>query len=72
MKYPAFVYELDDIESEFANGGVYLFAKSYSLTVIDPNPDNLLVDKIVTSFNCEFDRHYQKNNLNHYVFSLFF
>lgn len=35
MKYPAIVYALDDIENTFANNGVYLSERKYSVTVID-------------------------------------
>lgn len=39
MKYPAIVYALNDIENTFANDGVYLSARKYSVTVIDSDPD---------------------------------
>ncbi len=72
MKYPAIVYGLDDIENTFADGGVYLSKKQYAVTVIDKNPDNELVDKVAALPTCRFGRHYKSDNLNHYVFSLYF
>jgi len=35
MQYPAIVYELSDIKSLYANGGVYLFGRKYTLTLVD-------------------------------------
>ena len=69
MKYPAIVYALDDIENTFANNGVYLSARKYSVTVIDSDPDSFLVSKVASM---RFNRHYTKDNLNHYVFEIFF
>lgn len=72
MKYPAIVYALDDIQNTFANDGVYLFEKKYSVTVIDTDPDNQIVDSIAGMPTSRFNRYYTKDNLNHYVFEIFF
>ena len=72
MSYPAIRFTLNGIESEHANDGVYILNKSYSLTLIDPNPDNVIVDKIASLPNCRFDRHYKADNLNHYTFTLYY
>lgn len=72
MKYPAIVYELDDIENEFADDGVYLSKKRYSTTLIDKNPDSLFVDKLALFPTSEFVRHYTADNLHHWVFRIFY
>lgn len=72
MNYPAIVYVLDDIENTFADGGVYLSNRRYSLTLIDKNPDSLFIDALMNLPNCQFSRHYKSDNLNHYVFLLYF
>lgn len=72
MNYPAIVYGLEDIENTFANDGVYLSRKKYSVTIIDKNPDSPIVDKVATLPTCRFNRHYKSENLNHYVFLLYF
>ena len=69
---PRHVYALDDIENTFANDGVYLSARKYSVTVIDSDPDNSLVDKVASMPTSRFNRHYTKDNLNHDVFEIFF
>lgn len=72
MNYPAIVYTLNDIENTFADDGVYLSNKNYSITVIDKNPDSTFVDKVAKLPACRFNRHYKNENLNHYVFSFHF
>lgn len=71
MKYPAIVYELDNIISTYANNGVYSSHKKYSVTLIDFNPDSLFVDKLTKLPKCRFVTHYKSDNLNHWVFSLY-
>ena len=63
MKYPAIVYALDDIENTFANDGVYLSARKYSVTVIDSDPDSSLVGKVASMPTSRFNRHYMKKKL---------
>ena len=72
MKYPAIVYGLDDIGNTFANDGVYLSQRKYSVTVIDENPDSPIVCKVATLPTCRFNRHFESDNLNHDVFILNF
>ena len=72
MNYPAIVYGLDSIENTYANDGVYLSYRKYSVTVIDKDPDSPLVGKVATLPTCRFIRHYEKDNLNHDVFEIFF
>lgn len=72
MNYPAIVYGLDGIENTYANDGVYLSYRKYSVTVIDKDPDSPLVGKVATLPTCRFIRHYEKDNLNHDVFTIFF
>jgi hypothetical protein len=72
IKYPAIVYELNNIRSKFADGGTYLFNSEYLVTVIDKDPDSSIVVKVLTLPMCRFDRHFESDNLNHYVFVLYF
>lgn len=72
MKYPAIVYGLDNIENSFANDGVYFSKRRYLITVIDKDPDSSIIDKVVALPTCRFNRHYESDNLNHDVFTLFY
>lgn len=71
LKYPAIVYSLKQIESDFANNGVYKRTPSYEAILIDKNPDSEYIDKILQLPYCRFDRHYKADNLNHFVFTIY-
>lgn len=72
MRYPAIVYERDDLDIDYANNNQYRRAKRYSVTVIDRNPDSAIVDKVSRLPLCAFNRHFVVDNLNHDVFTLYF
>lgn len=72
LNYPAIVYSCYDIENVRADNQVYMQHTAYQLTVIDKNPDSDIVKKVSILPKCSFDRHYSKDNLNHYVFTLYF
>ena len=68
INYPAIVYSREDIVNVFADDIVYAQNHTYKLTVIDPNPDSEIVNKISKLSMCRFDRHFKSDNLNHDVF----
>lgn len=72
LQYPCIIYKLNDIDKRYANNKAYLFDKSYTLTYIDKNPDNVMTDKILKLPYCDFERTFQSDNLNHYVFRLYY
>lgn len=71
MQYPAIVYSLSNIQSNFANNGSYMMTPSYEAILIDKNPDNEYVEALLKLPYCRFDRHYKADNLNHYVFTIY-
>lgn len=72
MDYPAIVYELSDIPNLYANDGVYLSGRQYSVTIIDKDPDSIFVGMIAELPTSSFDRHFRADNLNHWVFTIFY
>lgn len=72
MNYPCIVYNLDDINSKFADNYPYTVERRYSLTLIDKDPDSSIIDKIIKLQKCIFDRHFVADNLNHNIFILYF
>lgn len=72
LKYPCILYELSDIWVDHADDDIYRKFKQYMITVIDKDPDSGLPDKINDLKYCEMDRFYVSNNLNHWVFTLYF
>lgn len=72
MKYPAIVYALDDIATRHANDLVYNAKRRYTITFITENPDSKVVEEFAYLQLCRFNRHYKSDNLNHYVFELYY
>lgn len=72
LKYPCIIYELKTIQKEIANNKMYLKHKCYMVTYIDEDPDSEIPDKLQELNYCDFDRHFKSDNLNHYVFTLYF
>lgn len=72
VQYPCIIYERDGSNLEHAANRLYRHTKRYQVTVIDRNPDSALPDMVIELPMCEFVRSYTADNLNHYVFNLFF
>lgn len=72
MKYPAIVYNLNDIENIYSNTKVYGQKISYSVIIIDPNPDSKIGYEFSKRVLCSFERFYTSNNLNHFVYTLYY
>jgi hypothetical protein len=72
MQYPAIVYERSGTRSEYADNSLYRGTKQYQVMVIDRNPDSELPDQVERLPLCSFERWFAADNLNHWVFTLFF
>lgn len=72
LKYPAIVYALDGIESKHANNSVYGLKRRYLVTFITDDPDSPIINELVSLDLCRFIRPYESDNLNHYVFELYY
>lgn len=72
MAYPAVVYVLDREATQFADNLPYRSASGYTVTVIHPDPDNAIKDKVAALPYCTFNRRYAEDGLNHDVYILYF
>lgn len=72
IKYPAIVYERDDIVNDHADDLPYLQHYRYMITVIDKNPDSPIIPIIAKLPKCRFNRHFASENLNHDIFTIYF
>lgn len=72
LTYPCIVYKRDSAIIEHADNAPHRNLKAYLVTVIDPNPDSSIPDKIAKLPTCYYNRFYTADNLNHDVFKLFF
>lgn len=71
MEYPAIVYSRNSIENTFAENSVYKQDRQYQIIVIDKDPDSEIVAAISKLPMCQFVRHYEADNLNHDVFTIY-
>lgn len=72
INYPAIIYARDSINNTFADDEVYNQTRSYSITVIDSDPDSEIVDKVSRMKTCRHNRHFTADNLNHDVFIIYY
>lgn len=72
MVYPCIVYNLDDIDAEFANNLPYALTKKYTIMVITKDPDTDLPMKVAQLPMCTMSRTYTADNLYHYIFDLYY
>jgi len=72
MQFPCIRYMRLNSVTEFAENRPYVRTKQYQVMVIDRNPDSVLPDQVEALPLCSFDRFYTADNLNHFVFNLFF
>lgn len=71
MNYPCIKYNLVNARVDNADNIDYMTRKRYTLICIDADPDSVIPDKILKLPYCSFDRTYTSNNLNHFVFTLY-
>lgn len=72
LVYPCIVYELNNMDIQFADNIPYSVRDSYTVTLIDPNPDSVIRYELSKMPLCRFDRFYTADNLNHYVFTIYY
>lgn len=72
MNYPAIVYSRSKIENRFADNAIYAQSYSYTITVIDSNPDSEIVREVSLIPRIRHDRSFTSDNLNHDVFTLIY
>lgn len=72
MKYPCIRYERVGTSDRRADNRLYNTMNQYTATVIDPNPESKIPDKMLELPYCNFDREYAADGLNHFVFTIYF
>ena len=72
LKYPAIIYSLSDIRNMHASNTIHKKDMVYMLTYIYEDPDSENVEKISNLSFCDFDRFYTSDNLNHYIFTIYY
>lgn len=72
LHYPCIVYNLNDAYRISADNINYIQSLEYVLTLIDRNPDSEFLLPILGLPKCSLDRTYVSDELNHFVFSIYY
>lgn len=80
IQYPCIIYELDGMDTTFADNRPHRITRRYQVTVVMPVTNdpterasqNAVSDKIATLPMCTFSRSFPADNLNHHVYDLYF
>lgn len=72
MQYPCIRYKKENILINHADNYPYRKTDRYQITVIDKKPDNEVIDKLLELPMSGFDTHYESDNLNHDVITLYY
>lgn len=71
MDYPAIKYNLARIKTDTANNSPYRISPGYEVTLMDWDLDSPYVAQLLALPYCSFDRHYAKDGLHHWTFTIF-
>lgn len=72
LQYPAIVYDYTRDNDSYANNALYRTLRSYTITVIDRDPDSDIGERIRALPLCTRDRRYIADSLNHDVLNLYY
>ncbi len=73
MQYPCIRYAKVGIVNKRADNGTYGYVTRYEIIAIDSDPDSNVCDIMLNHFPmCTFDRGFTADNLNHFVFTLYY
>lgn len=72
MQYPAIVYSLDNVWNTSADDSIYIQGTGYQITVIDEDPDSEIAKKVSRILTCRFNRFFTSDDLNHFVYTIYY
>ena len=72
LVYPCIVYHLQSVDTIYANNYPYRNEDAYQLMIIDRNPDSAIRHYVEKLPMCRFDRYYSVENLNHWLFVMYY
>ncbi len=73
IKYDAIIYKLSDLDVTYADNIKYKMMNCYEVVLLTKDPTSDKVKKMLDTFyNIRFIRYYASNNLNHYVYKLYY
>lgn len=73
LSYPCVIYNIGSGDVKYADDKAYRYTYSYEITFIYKRPTLGIIEQMLSEFQmCKLSRVFTNDNLNHYVFSLYF
>jgi hypothetical protein len=73
MKYPCIIYNRDGEKYFPADNKNYIKRNRWTITIVDEDPDSEIGDRMKENLAyCTFDRSYVADDLNHFVYTLYY
>lgn len=72
LNYPCAIYSQAGSNNLNADDGKYVKRTRYTVTLVDFDPDSEIQDHIEEIPYSTFDRSYASDDLNHFVFTIFY
>jgi len=72
LTYPCIIYSLSKLDPLFANNLPYHIDSAYTVQYITRDPDDRVRYELAELQLCRFERHYTADNLNHYIYRLYY
>lgn len=72
MNQPYIIYSLTGFNILHANNEIYKNKVGYTVLLITASPEDPVILKLLKTPFCKFDRAYTANNLNHYVYNIYY
>lgn len=73
LVYPCVVYTIGEGDVKRANDSIYQYVNSYTITFIYKQPNIDIIEKVLKEFEmCRLNTTYCSENLNHYVFTVYY
>ena len=73
LEYPCVIYSIGSGDAKRANNCLYNYTHRYEIMFIFKRPTLSIIEEVLNKFQMSrFDRSYVTDNLNHYVFNIYF
>ena len=72
LTYPCLLYELADKDTIIADNKKYKCMNRYEMTYITRDPDDPIVDELLSLEYCTLDRPYKSDNLYHNTYTIYY
>lgn len=72
LKYDCIIYKLEHIDKRPADNASYTLDDRYQLTYITRDPDSDIRHVIAELPKCRFTRSFTADNLNHYIYQIYY